>query len=104
MPSSSCDPSRSSTRGAAARRSKLRCVDLFSGCGGVALGLKPFCDVVAYCDNNEACAATLRNNMANKRLDAALALAPRGGGMRGWPAGGGAKAAPGGCLCEHCIL
>ena len=50
---------------------KLRCIDLFSGCGGLSLGLREVAHVVTYCERNEACQRTLRHNMARRRLDRA---------------------------------
>lgn len=48
---------------------KLRAIDLFSGCGGMALGLRPYATTVAYCEINEAAQKTLRRNMEDGGLD-----------------------------------
>lgn len=50
---------------------RLRTIDLFSGVGGIALGLAPLCRVVAYCEFNEDARRTLVRNMKLERLDAA---------------------------------
>lgn len=50
---------------------KLRTIDLFSGCGGMALGLSKFAKTVAYCDCDEAARATLKRNMKKGKLDKA---------------------------------
>ena len=50
---------------------RLRTIDLFSGCGGMALGLKPWTHVAAYCEIEPAAQRTLRKNMREGRLDAA---------------------------------
>ena len=49
----------------------LRTIDLFSGCGGMALGLRPWTRVVAYCEIEEAPRKTLRKNMLTGHLDSA---------------------------------
>jgi len=48
---------------------KLRTIDLFSGCGGMALGLRPYTKTIAYCEINEAAQQTLRRNMESGGLD-----------------------------------
>ena len=50
---------------------KLRTLDLFSGCGGMALGLRSFTDIVAYCEKDADCVAVLKKNMQRGRLDEA---------------------------------
>ena len=50
---------------------RLRCIDLFSGCGGLALGLKEVAEVVAYCEVDPASQCTLRKNMKQGHLDQA---------------------------------
>lgn len=50
---------------------KLRTIDLFSGCGGMALGMSKFAKTVAYCDIDEAAQATLRRNIKKGKLDKA---------------------------------
>ena len=41
----------------------LRSVDLFSGCGGLAYGLRHFCHTVLYAEIREACQLALQSNM-----------------------------------------
>lgn len=49
----------------------LRSIDLFSGCGGIARGLSPFCEVVAYCECDDAARTSLEHNMRRGLLDEA---------------------------------
>ena len=48
---------------------KLKTIDLCSGIGGTALGLRRFLKVVAYCEKDEDCATVLKTNMRRGRLD-----------------------------------
>ena len=57
------------TRMNSARR--LRTVDLFSGIGGISLGLKDWCRTVAYCEISDHCKSTLTHNIRLGRLDEA---------------------------------
>lgn len=50
---------------------RLRTVDLFSGIGGISLGLKDWCCTVAYCDISDHCKSTLKHNIQLGRLDEA---------------------------------
>lgn len=50
---------------------KLRTIDLFSGCGGAALGLRRFSKVVAYCEQDPECVRVLQKNMQLGHLDKA---------------------------------
>jgi site-specific DNA-cytosine methylase len=48
---------------------KLRTIDLFSGVGGMALGLRAHCEVVQYCENDPYCRTVLQKRMAAGDLD-----------------------------------
>ena len=50
---------------------KRRTLDLFSGIGGLTLALTPYCQTIAYVDNNESCQAVLRARMASDHIDVA---------------------------------
>jgi len=49
----------------------LRCLDLFSGIGGIALALRPYVQTVAYCEIEPYCQAVLLERMATHDLDSA---------------------------------
>ena len=49
----------------------LRSLDLFSGCGGMAFGLRDVCTPVAYCDKEIACRLALADNFKRKLLEKA---------------------------------
>ena len=50
---------------------KLKTIDLFSGCGGAALGLSDQCKVIAYCEYDKDCQSVLQNNQDLGYLDKA---------------------------------
>lgn len=50
---------------------ELRTIDLFSGCGGIALGLQRSCKVVAYCECDSSARKTIDWNMRRGHLDTA---------------------------------
>lgn len=52
-------------------KKKLNAIDLFSGCGGAALGLHEFCNVVAYCEKDKECRRVLEKNQKCGKLDVA---------------------------------
>lgn len=54
-----------------AMRDKLRCLDLFSGIGGMALGLRPVATTVAYCEIDKNCIKVLTRLMKDRRLERA---------------------------------
>ena len=56
---------------AARKQPPLKCIDLFSGCGGIAYGLRGLCSTVLFCDSDAACHTCLRSNMRRGRLEAA---------------------------------
>ena len=49
----------------------LRTIDLCSGAGGMALGLRRWTKVVAYCEMERHCIACLLENIRKGRLDRA---------------------------------
>lgn len=49
----------------------LRSIDLFSGCGGIAYGLRDVCRTVAFCDIKVECRLCLQDNMQRGYLDKA---------------------------------
>lgn len=49
----------------------MNTIDLFSGTGGISLGLKSICKTVAYCEIDPLCVQILKNNMALGNLDTA---------------------------------
>ena len=59
---------------------RLRCLDLFSGCGAAALGLAPYAEVVGLCENDAACREVLAARQASGHLPRA---APIFGDVRG---------------------
>lgn len=50
---------------------KLTAIDLFTGCGGAALGLRHVCKIVAYCDSNPDCRRVIQKNQDLGHLDVA---------------------------------
>lgn len=50
---------------------KLRCLDLFSGIGGISLGLKSVAKTVCYCEIDPYAVGVLIKNMAKGNLDVA---------------------------------
>lgn len=50
---------------------KLRTIDLFSGVGGISLGLGHVCDTVLYCEADPFCRSVLADRMKEGRLDRA---------------------------------
>jgi DNA (cytosine-5)-methyltransferase 1 len=50
---------------------KLRCVDLFSGTGGLGLALRDFVTVVQYCEINPYCQQVLTERMESDDIDRA---------------------------------
>lgn len=56
-------------------RPRLRGVDLFTGCGGLTLGLHPWVDVVAYCEINPKYSDVIRRRIEVGDLDDAPILA-----------------------------
>lgn len=59
----------------AGRRPRLRGVDLFTGCGGLTLGLHPWVHVVAYCEINPKYSDVIRRRIEVGDLDDAPILA-----------------------------
>lgn len=51
--------------------SKLQCLDLFSGSGGISLALAPYCRTAAYCDIDPNARRILSARMQDGRLDTA---------------------------------
>jgi DNA (cytosine-5)-methyltransferase 1 len=49
----------------------MECIDLFSGIGGISLGLRDFVSVSLYCEWDAGCAAVLSERMAAGDLDPA---------------------------------
>jgi len=49
----------------------MRCLDLFSGIGGIALALRPYVQTVAYCEIEPYCQAVLLERMQSGELDSA---------------------------------
>lgn len=50
---------------------KLDCIDVFSGIGGISIGLKDFVNVVQYCEIDRFCQQVLAERMADGQLDPA---------------------------------
>lgn len=50
---------------------RLRCIDLFSGIGGISLALAPYTRTVAYCDIDPESRKVLASRMADGRLETA---------------------------------
>jgi DNA (cytosine-5)-methyltransferase 1 len=50
---------------------KLKCVDLFSGIGGISIALSPFAEVIQYCEWDRYCQSVLIQRMHEGRLDRA---------------------------------
>ena len=55
-------------------RGRLRAIDLFSGVGGLSLGLSPWFETVVYCEANADCRDVLRARMRDGCLDEAPIL------------------------------
>jgi len=50
---------------------KLRCIDTFSGIGGISLALSDFVDTVLYCEINDYCQKVLTERMEDGLIDKA---------------------------------
>jgi len=50
---------------------RLMGVDLFSGCGGISVGVAPFARAIQYCEWDKYCQSVLLQRMAEGRLDMA---------------------------------
>ena len=50
---------------------KLRCLDLFSGIGGISVALQPWCETVCYCEIDPYDCGVLVKNMAEGNIDVA---------------------------------
>ena len=50
---------------------KIKCVDLFSGIGGIALGLREFADTRLYCEKDRFCQSVLASRMRDRSIDRA---------------------------------
>ena len=48
---------------------RISTLDLFSGIGGFALGLRRVCQTVGYCESDEKCQKVLEKNMLRGKLD-----------------------------------
>ena len=48
---------------------KLRCLDLFSGIGGISVALQPWCETVCYCEIDPYACGVLIKNMAAGNID-----------------------------------
>lgn len=55
----------------ASRPSRLTCVDVFSGIGGITLGIAPFAQPLQYCDIERYCQSVLLQRMSDGLLDKA---------------------------------
>jgi len=50
---------------------KLRCLDLFSGIGGISVALQPWCETICYCEIDPYATGVLIKNMAEGNIDVA---------------------------------